>query len=174
MAFFMAYVLLRPTIKKASTILCYELHVKWQFRREGCDPEEFSTTFLKQVSTGLRKTLPSRRDSRSALILPMYCLTRTFCNAGSRETVLLRFATVLGFVRMLRPHTFDQVNRNSFSLIVRDARTRQSACMIGGQNIQDFRAVLSPDQTRFIVLGFTIRFKAKTQLDALSYFPRLS
>ena len=39
-AFFMAHLLLRPTIKKASTILCYESHVKSWFRKEGCDPAE--------------------------------------------------------------------------------------------------------------------------------------
>ena len=66
LAFFMASLLLRPTIKRASTILCYETHVKWSFRKEGCHPGEYNTPFLKQVRKGLRKTLPSPKDARSA------------------------------------------------------------------------------------------------------------
>ena len=31
LAFFMAHLVLKPTIKKATTILCYETHVKWMF-----------------------------------------------------------------------------------------------------------------------------------------------
>ena len=72
LAFFMAHLVLKPTIKKASTILCYETHVKCMFRREECDPQEYQTSLLQQVRKGLKKTLPSNRDFRRALILPVY------------------------------------------------------------------------------------------------------
>ena len=39
LAFFMAFLLLEPSITKASTILGYETHVKYMFKTEGC-PEE--------------------------------------------------------------------------------------------------------------------------------------
>ena len=39
LAFFMAFLLLEPSINKASTILGYETHVKYLFKSEGC-PEE--------------------------------------------------------------------------------------------------------------------------------------
>ena len=39
LAFFMAFLLLEPSITKASTILGYETHVKYLFKSEGC-PEE--------------------------------------------------------------------------------------------------------------------------------------
>ena len=122
----------------------------------------------------MRKTLPSRRDSRTALILPMYCLTQTFCLTGSKEQVLLRFAAILGFVGMLRPHTFDQLNQDSFELVVRDADSRQFARMIKGHNIYALRVALTSTQTRYKVLGFVIRFRSKTQLEAVAYFPNLS
>ena len=173
-AFFMAHLLLKPTIKKASTILSYETHVKSWFRKEGCDPAEYSTIFLKQVRAGLRKTLPSRRDSRSALILPMYCLTQTFRCTRSREQVLLKFATILGFVGMLRPHTFGQLNQDSFGLVVRDAYSQQFARTIEGRNIYAMRAAFDASETRYRILGFVIRFRSKTQLEALAYFPNLS
>ena len=39
LAFFMAFLLLEPTITKASTIFSYETHVKYLFRTEGCPVE---------------------------------------------------------------------------------------------------------------------------------------
>ena len=36
LAFFMAFLLLQPKIRKALTILGYETHVKYLFRNEGC------------------------------------------------------------------------------------------------------------------------------------------
>ena len=174
LAFYMAYLLLRPTILKASTILNYETHVKWWFRREGCQTSEYKTPFLKQVRAGLRKTLPSRRDSRSALLLPMYSHTRTFQNTCSRELTLLKFATILGFVGMLRPHTFGQLTRESFTLVVRDAHSPQYSSLIKGSCGRTVSQALSVNQSRFTIVGYFIRFKAKTLLDAVAYFPNLS
>ena len=39
LAFFMAFLILEPSITKASTILGYETHVKYLFKTEGC-PEK--------------------------------------------------------------------------------------------------------------------------------------
>ena len=39
LAFFMAWLLLQPTISSASTILGYEVHAKYMFKEQGCDPE---------------------------------------------------------------------------------------------------------------------------------------
>ena len=174
LAFYMAYLLLRPKILKASTILNYETHVKWWFRREGCQPFEYQTPFLKQVRTGLRKTLPSRRDSRTALILPIYSHAQSFRSSNTRELTLLKFAAILGFVGMLRPHTFGQLTRESFALVVRDATTQQFSRVINGSNLRGVREALRPHQNRFKILGFYIRFKAKTLLDAVAYFSCLS
>ena len=46
LAFYIAWLVLKPSISAASTILNYETHVKYFFREEGCDPEEYSTAFL--------------------------------------------------------------------------------------------------------------------------------
>ena len=174
LAFYMAHLLQRPAILKASTILNYETHVKWWFRREGCQVRDYDTPFLKQIRAGLRKTLPSRRDSRTAMILPFYSHVPSFRTCDTRERTLLKFATILGFVGMLRPHTFGQLTRESFTLVVRDRHTRQFSTIIDGKNLLGIREALEPHQTRFKVLGFYIRFKAKTLLDAVAYFPCLS
>ena len=174
LAFFMAHLLLKPTIKKASTILCYEAHVKWMFRREGCDPEKYQTPFLQQVRKGLKKTLPSRRDSRSALILPAYLRLQLFQRTTSRDLTLLKFAAIIGFAGMLRPHTFDQLTRKSFVLVVKDVLSRQLSQLVSTTDMDAVCNVLRPAQTRFLVLGFLINFKAKTQLDAIAYLPNLT
>ena len=119
LAFFMASMVLKPTIKVASTILNYETHVKWMFRKEGCHPGEYRTPFLKQIRRGLRKMLPSRKDKRAAFLLPRWVFTPTFSDAGSKSQHLVRFATIIGFIGMLRPHTFSQLKPRSFTLIVR-------------------------------------------------------
>ena len=119
LAFFMATLVLKPTIKVGSTVLSYETHVKWMFRKEGCHPGEYRTPFLRQIRRGVRKMLPSRRDMRAAFLLPRWVFTPTFTDADSKSQYLVRFATVIGFVGMLRPHTFSQLQPLSFTLIVR-------------------------------------------------------
>ena len=108
LAFFMASLVLRPLIKKAATILNYETHVKWWYRK-GCHPREYQTPCLKQVRKGLRKMLPSRSDARAALLLPRYVFTRIFARTDQRQQCLLRFATI-GFIGMLRTHTRHNYN----------------------------------------------------------------
>ena len=36
LAFYIAFLLLEPNVRKALTILCYDIHVKSWFRSEGC------------------------------------------------------------------------------------------------------------------------------------------
>ena len=104
----------------------------------------------------------------------MYCQTRTFNSVLNKNSLLLKFATILGFVGMLRPHTFAQLRQSSFGLIVRDRRSLQFSRIVEGHDYNTMRAALTLEQTRFLVLGFIIRFKAKTQLDAVAYFPNIS
>ena len=40
LSFFIAFLVLKPTITKATTILNYEGHVKYYLREQGCDPAE--------------------------------------------------------------------------------------------------------------------------------------
>ena len=49
LAFFMAYLVLQPSISAASTILGYVTHVKYRFRENGCTTEEYQTPLLGQV-----------------------------------------------------------------------------------------------------------------------------
>ena len=56
LAFYMAFLVLKPTITGASTILGYEGHVKYFFRENGYDDTEYLTTFLGPVRRGIKNT----------------------------------------------------------------------------------------------------------------------
>ena len=75
---------------------------------------------------------------------------------------------------MLRPHTFGQLTRESFTLVVKHPQSRHFSTNIDGRNLHGIREALKPSQTKVIILGFYIRFKSKTLLEAVAYFPCLS
>ena len=116
--------------------------------------------------------LPSRRDRRAAFILPRYVYTRAFGLSGSRRQQLARFATILGFVGMLRPHTFSQVQPASFKLVIKDREGLQPPLLIKPGRGSPFAETLRSTTTT--TLGFLLKFKSKTQLEATTYYPNLS
>ena len=174
LAFFMAFLMMRPTITKASTILSYETHLKWWYRKEGCPSWEYNTGFIKQVRRGLRKTLPSPKDNRSAFLLPMFIVMPVFLSTESRKSSLLRCVTILGFVGMLRPHTFAQIGPDSVQLVIKDYSSPRHASLVPANEARLFAHALSQHQAQITVLGFILDFKSKTQLEARAYFPNLS
>ena len=73
--------------------------------------------FLGQVRRGLRNTLPSDADARRPLLLPLIMSSPNFLNIMSEEQRILRFPTILGFIGMLRPHSLEALNPESFSIV---------------------------------------------------------
>ena len=102
LAFFIAYLVLKPTITSASTILGYEGHVKYMFREDGCDPVEYQTPFLSQIRRGVENVFPQQPDSRRAFLLPKYLQNPVLNDIFSRQKVLARLITILSFTGMLR------------------------------------------------------------------------
>ena len=125
LAFFMAFLLLEPSITKATTILNYETHVKYLFRTEGCPVELWETPFLGHIRKGLRNTLPSDADGRRPLLLPLLMFRPEFLNVASHEKRLLRFATTLGFVGMLRPHSIESLHPGFFCVVLENGEEIQ-------------------------------------------------
>ena len=72
LAFFMAHLVLKPSIKVGSTIAGYVVHVKYGFRAAGCEPSIYDTAFLRQVKKGVEKSFPSGPDKRQPFLLPQY------------------------------------------------------------------------------------------------------
>ena len=127
LAFFMASLLMKPSINSASTILGYETHVKYAFREEGCPETLYQTTFLKQIRRGICNTLPGRADKRCAMLLPLLTGDQGFCCVNSDQDALLHFATVIGFIAMLRPHVYALLRPDSFTLVTFKGRWIQMA-----------------------------------------------
>ena len=144
------------------------------FRKECCSPEEYRTPFLKQIRIGLKKTLPSPLDIRSAFILPKYLCSRAFNLRSTEMLCFQRFGTITGFVGMLRPHTLRQLQPDSFTLVVKDSCSPAFSRIIRPMDLETLREALRLNQRRFRPLGFCIKFKSKTQLNATAYFPNVS
>ena len=168
LAFFMAHLLLKPSIKVGSTILNYESHVKFWFRSEGCAEEEYATPFLRQVRAGIRKTLPSLPDERIALLLPSMIQRPEFHQCDEPTNLLFQFATIIGFIGMLRPHTFDQMNPGSFTIVAESGRQIQ----LRGAATR-FKLQLNEVRRTERIIGFFITFDSKTMCRARAYLPSL-
>ena len=168
LAFFMASLLLKPTINVGKTIRGYETHVKYWFRTEGCPKDAYATPFLSQIRTGISKTLPSCPDERAALLLPNLIDSNQFLRPRGRDDMLFRFATVIGFIGMLRPHTFDQLGPSSFVFVLNNGR-----CVRWDGSGPTFKNHVNNLCKTFQILGFYITFRSKTMTFARAYYPSL-
>ena len=165
LAFFVADMVLDVPPKAASTMRGYLAHVKYHFRAAGCDPELFESVFLKQLLSGMDKSFPTDKDKRIAFLLPEYITNPVLeCNNQGANR-MLRLATVLGFIGMLRPHTFNQIQLASCTIIMRNNEH------LSFQQLQKRRD--SNQLAKQAPVGFYIRFKSKTQQQAKAYFPYL-
>ena len=169
LAFYIAYLLLRPTITSAKTVLGYETHVKSSFIEEGCGESIYKTPFLRKIRRGVRNTLPERADKRGALLLPLLTISMRSNRVDSNEYSLLHFATVIGFLGMLRPHTFAQLRPASLTLV-----TYAGKCIPMPNLKRSFMRVLDRSRRTARILGFVLDFQSKTRLNARAYLPSLS
>ena len=167
LAFYMASLLLEPTIKSGSTVIGYENHVKHMFRSEGCPPWEYQTAFLGQVRKGVKNTVPAKPGSRLALLLPSFKHKPEFQRPRTREEELNRFSTILCFVGLLRPHTLAQLGPSSFTMVT--TRTVVQGTGDARKFKEDLRWIAQQNQ----VLGFYIQFHSKTVKYARAYLPNL-
>ena len=71
LAFFIAYLILKPTITKGTRIRAYEGHVKYLFREQGCSPDAYKTPFLGPIWKGIQNVFPAQADKREAFFLPL-------------------------------------------------------------------------------------------------------
>ena len=66
LCFFAAFLLLKKSIKSASTIGCYVAHVKNHWIKAGCRPEVLVSHVLTRVLKGIKRVRPRKRDTRPA------------------------------------------------------------------------------------------------------------
>ena len=166
LAFFIAYLVLQPSITASSTILSYESHVKYKFREHGCDAENYKTPFLGQLRRGVENVFPQQADAKRPFILPKYISRQSFICVDPRNEIMARFATIVGFIGMLRPHTLKSLRPSSIIFVTWHGEERQITTTIS----QDRLDKISGEPN----LGFYIKFKSKTMTNARAYYPNLS
>ena len=72
LCFFAAFLLLKKSIKSASTISCYIAHVKHCWIKLGCHPDQLESHILSRVLKGISRIRPKKHDTRPAFLLPSY------------------------------------------------------------------------------------------------------
>lgn len=165
----MAFLILKPTITAATTILGYEGHVKYFFREIGCSDTEYLTPFLGQIRHGIKNTYPPQANKRKAFLLPHFLDKVDFIAPGSKTADLTRLATVLGFVGMLRlipSRSYDPRHSRLF--------LRTTSYLLLRQSRWVFRNWFCNFRVLRKVLGFYITFRSKTMAFAQACFPNLS
>ena len=167
-SFFLAYLVLKPSVTKATTILGYEGHIKYLFREQGCSPDEYKTPFLGQLRKGIKNVYPQQADKREAFFVPLYFKTRQFKYPETKTKYLARLATVLGFFGMLRPHMFSTLGPCSFVFVLKKGQ-RMGPYKTTDAFQHGVKALPDDDN----VLGFYFSFKSKTMTHARAYFPNL-
>ena len=107
-------------------------------------------------------------DRRSAFILPKYIYEDSFAVTNSRKAYLIRFLVLLGFIGMLRPHTFKQLSQRSFVVVTRAGTT----IPLPTSRLQAQRLLYQLKHYN-VILGFYVKFQSKTMRNAKAYFPTL-
>ena len=105
---------------------------------------------------------------RHPLLLPSLISHPGFQQIYGRAEHILRFATILGFVGMLRPNALRQLSLESFTMITaRGERVSMPA------QPNSFDNKLTRLRRNSHILGFYVQFKSKTMRRARAYFPSL-
>ena len=130
---------------------------------------EYKTPFLGQIRSGINNTYPKQANKRSAFLLPHFVRMKDFIAPGDKSGHLVRLATVMGFIGMLRPHTFAQLQPSSFYFVCNNEKLLQPS-----NAMRSFPTFLKKLPRRQELLGFYIVFKSKTMPVARAYFPNLS
>ena len=105
----------------------------------------------------MKNTLPSKIDKRGALLLPLLTYDRSFQAGRTDSDRLLHFSTIIGFIGMLRPHTFAQLRPSSINLVTYTGRCKKMP-----ENKFRFKIALKEAKARGGILGFYITFQSKT------------
>lgn len=92
-----------------------------------------------------------------------------FCRLDSDEQRLLRFATVVGFLGMLRPHTLEALGPKSFTAVT---KTGDEISM--PSQAERFHSLLYEMYTSSQLVGIYATFRSKTMRKAKAYLPMLS
>ena len=105
---------------------------------------------------------------RQPLLLPNIISEPEFRVVRTPRERILRFATIMGFIGMLRPHALKQLSPRSFTMVTAKG---QRIKMPAQPHL--FEMELTRLRGHNHILGFYIQFHSKTMRCARAYFPSL-
>ena len=117
LCFFIASLFADESAKSQKTIRGYVSHVKVAWAIGGWKLAEFDSWVVGQILRGVERLRPSKPDVRAALLLPHLPFPRYFKVPLNKNQLLLKAATILGFLGMFRFHTYARLTTEN--LVVR-------------------------------------------------------
>ena len=166
LCFFAAHLLLKKSIKSASTISCYIAHVKHQWVKSGCCPEYLASDVLTRVLKGISRIRPKQQDTRPAFLLPSYRLPLHFRHPISGQRCAQISAAIFSFFGMLRFHVLQKLSLKSLVLV----GTRGKEHKMTHLSLQNQERLLFSSA----IIGFYFDISDKYHPVARAYYPKLS
>lgn len=165
LCFFAAFLLLKKSIKSASTISCYVSHVKNLWIKLGCCPEYLESDILSRVLKGIARIRPRKRDTRPAFLLPSYRLPLHLRHPISGDRCTQISAAIFSFFGMLRFHVLQKLHLKNLVLV--DAH-----------GVEHHLHRLTPQSQKHIIfapkiIGFYFDISDKFHPVARAYYPKL-
>ena len=166
LCFFAAFLLLKKSIKSASTISCYVSHVKNKWITLGCNPKYLESDILTRVLKGISRIRPRKPDTRPAFLLPSYRIPLQLRHPISGHRCAQISAAVFCFFGMLRFHVLQKLQLKSLILV--DVRGKEHKMRNFPPPLQE-RLLFAPK-----IIGFYFDISDKFHPVARAYYPKLS
>ena len=117
LCFFAVTLFLKKSIKSSKTIRSYIRHVKNCWIQNGVDPESLDSDVLERVLKGLKRRLPSKKDTRPAFLLPHYKLPNELGHPTSGQLCATIAAVIFGFFGLARFHVLKKLELKALCLV---------------------------------------------------------
>ena len=125
--------------------------------------------FYDSYEPAYGKHCPLKQTRIQPSLLLNFISTSGFRTTTCKADIILRFGTISGFVSMLSPYTFEQLNRGSFVIVLTNGKWLRMS-----RPTKVFQRKLNQIRRGYRIQGFYIDFAGKTMAKARAYFPSLS
>ena len=166
LCFFAVKLFLKKSIKSSKTIRSYIRHVKNCWIQNGVNPESLDSDVLERVLKGLKRRLPSKKDTRPAFLLPHYTLPNELGHPTSGQLCATLAAVIFGFFGLARFHILKKLELKALSLVDKGGHEYKMHKL----SKKFFKKVLFSDK----IIGFFFEVEDKFHPVARVYLPRVS
>ena len=117
LCFFAASLFLNPKNLQYATIRNYVGHIRGMWAHAGAPLPPYDREILARVLKGISTLRPTRRDTRTAFLLPHIKVPHSFSSPLTSDQLIFKAAVIFGFFGMFRFGTFDKLCKNSLILV---------------------------------------------------------